>query len=302
MAENTYIDTYAAIGNREDLIDIITMISPKDTVFYSRIGSAPIKASVHEWLTEELDAVEETNYVVEGLSASYASGDANYRSRITGYTQILRKEFSSSYTQDSTDKAGIAGTEFDHQRMLKTKSIARDINWHMINGSSSAGTSGAARKMNGLLASITTNVKSMTVNSIAQPLSQPIFNDALQLCWDGGGSPNAVYVNGFNKRVISGWTQPLNRNIDATGRKMVVAVDVYDGDFGRVEMVLDRHMSTSQVAIVEDQRYKKASLRPLFFEETAKVGGSRQGYVEAELTLEYRAEKSSAKITGTATA
>jgi len=298
MAQNVYLDSYYAVGNREDLINIITNISPEETVFMSRIGKTTATLRVHEWLTETLQAANSGNAVLEGATAAYASSDVTPRTRVSNHTQILRKTFSVSYSQDRFDKAGISGTEFDHQRMLKTKELARDMNSALINQASASGTSAVARTLNGMLAAITTNTGS--ANSL--PLDEANFNTVLQNIWTQGGAPNAVYVGGFNKRTISGWTSPLNRNIDAAGKKRVVATDVYDSDFGQMSIYLERHMPAAQVAILEEKYWKTAFARPLFFEETGKRGGVREGYVESEITLEYLAENSSGKITGTATA
>ena len=41
--------TFSAVGNREDLSDIIYNISPTETPFLSAIGRAKAKATKHEW-------------------------------------------------------------------------------------------------------------------------------------------------------------------------------------------------------------------------------------------------------------
>lgn len=295
---NAYVDTYRAIGNREDLINLITNISPEETVFMSRVGKSTARARYHEWLTETLQASNSGNAIIEGASAAFASGDVTVRTRVGNYTQILRKVWASSYTQDEVEKAGIAGTEFDHQRVLKTKELARDMNSALINQASASGDSSTARTLNGMLAAITTN----TAAAGGQILEQATYNSLLQTIWTAGGRPNATYVGGFNKRTISSWTQPLQRNIDANGKKLVVSIDTYDSDFGIQQILLEREMPASQVALLEEKYWKTAFLRPLFFEELGKVGEQRRGSVVSEITLEYLAENSSGKITGTATA
>lgn len=298
---NAYLDTYAAIGNREDLIQTITNISPEETVFMSRIGKGNAIARFHEWLTESLQASNSGNAIIEGASATFASGDITPRTRLGNYTQILRKPWSTSYTQDEVEKAGVGGTEFDHQRVLKTKELARDMNSALINQTSASGTSAVARTLQGALAAIASNTASMTQNNIANPLDQTVYNELLQRIWQLGGRPNATYVGGFNKRVISAWTQPLNRNIDANGKKLVVSVDTYDSDFGVQTILLEREMPPAQVMVLEEKYWRTAFLRPLFYEELGKVGEQRRGTVVSEITLEYLAENSSGKITGTST-
>ena len=293
---NAYLDSYRVIGNREDLINIITNISPEETVFMSRIGKKTAKNRLHEWTTEALQASNSANAVIEGASAAFASGDSTVRSRVNNVTQILRKPFSTSYTQEEIDVAGVS-SEFDHQRELKTKELARDMNSALINQSSATGDSTTARTMRGALDAISTNTA--TGNSL--PLEQSTYNALMQTIWQAGGRPNATYVHGFNKRTISSWTQPLNRNIDASGKKLVVSVDTYDSDFGVQMILLEREMPTSQVMCLEEKYWNSCFLRPLLFEEMGKVGEQRRGTVVSELTLEFLAENSSGKITGTAT-
>ena len=297
---NTYLDSYAAsASNREDLINLITMISYEDTVFMSRIGKGDATARLHEWLTESLQASNSANKIVEGATAAFATGDITARTRVNNTTQILRKSFSTSYTQDEVQKAGVSGTEFDHQRMLKTKELARDMNAALINQTSATGDSSTARTMHGMLAAITSN----TADGNGVAIVQGAYNILLQQIWTAGGKPNATYTGGFSKRTISGWTAPMQRNtIDANGKKLIYSVDKYDSDFGVQEILLEREMPTSSIAILEEGRWKSAFLRPLFFEELGKAGGVRRGYVESELTLEYLAENSGGKITNLATA
>ena len=52
---NTY-STYDAVGEREDLSDIIYSISPTDTPFMSGIAKSNANAIFHEWQTDALAA------------------------------------------------------------------------------------------------------------------------------------------------------------------------------------------------------------------------------------------------------
>lgn len=50
MASNTY----AAVGNKDDVSEIITNIAPDDTPLYSRIGRSKATQVIHEWLEDTL--------------------------------------------------------------------------------------------------------------------------------------------------------------------------------------------------------------------------------------------------------
>lgn len=53
VVTNTFT-TYAAIGQREDLSDVIDMISPTDTPFYSMLKKSKCSARFFEWQTDAL--------------------------------------------------------------------------------------------------------------------------------------------------------------------------------------------------------------------------------------------------------
>lgn len=293
---NTYADTYAAVGNREALLDDITMISPTETVFMSSIGKVLTDSVKDEWLTETLDASNSANAEVEGSSAAFASGDNTPRVRLYNYCQISRKPFSTSHSQDAANKAGIDGTEFEHKQMLKTKALAKDMNSALINQASASGTSSVARTLNGALAATTTNsADGGGVDIDEQGTVLPLLDSI----WEAGGRPDAVFMRGNNKRIFSSWSTPITRNTDASGKTRIITVEVYESDFGVQKLFLEREIAKSSILIVELARWKTAAFRPLFFEELGKQGGGRRGLVESEYTLRYLAENSGGKITNT---
>tara|TARA_R100000687_G_scaffold74953_1_gene66161 strand:+ start:199 stop:555 length:357 start_codon:yes stop_codon:yes gene_type:complete len=65
LATNAFT-SFDAIGNREDLSDIIYNVSPTDCPFITGIPRADSKAVLHEWQTDSLAAASSTNFVLEG--------------------------------------------------------------------------------------------------------------------------------------------------------------------------------------------------------------------------------------------
>ena len=61
---NTF-ETYDAVGNREDLQNVIYNISPTDTPFMSSIGTGTATFTKHEWQTDSL-ASAASNAQIEG--------------------------------------------------------------------------------------------------------------------------------------------------------------------------------------------------------------------------------------------
>ena len=289
---------YEAVGEREDLMDLITMISPVDTPMFSGFAKGTAAGTYVEWQTDEL-ASAAANAQVEG--ADYTFPTLSATTRLGNYTQIFNKPFQVSNTLDVVSKAG-RDKEYAYQMEKKMKEMARDIEYALVNNASAvSGTSGAARQMKGVLAWITTNVETGS-GSGNEALTESMFNDALETISAAGGNPDTVYANGFQKRAISGFTASNTKNIDASANKIINRVDVYESDFGILEVIYDRAMVTSEVAILEKDKWEIRTLRPIAHHEVPSIGDSKRGVIEGELTLVAKNEKANGKITQLTTA
>lgn len=291
---NTYT-TYDSVGNREDLIDVITNISPTETWFTSHSGTTKAAGRYHEWLTDAL-AAPGANAVIEGDDATATA--ITPPTRTGNYCQILRKVFSVTDTQDVVDKAG-RDNEISYQTQMKLKELANDIEYAMvINTTAAAGATGTARQMKGLLGWITTNVTTGT-GAGNEPLTESMLNDNLQLIWAAGGKPANVLCGAFQKRKISAFTTNT-RDVSADEKKLTSAVDIYQSDFGTIAIRLHHILNTNkpdQLIVLGDMNlWKKAWLRPVKQEKLARTGASTKYMIEAELTVEARQEKGSGII------
>jgi len=99
--------TYDSIGLREDLTDIIYDISPTDTPFMSGSARGSAKATLHEWQTDALEAVDSANAHIEGDDIDTFPA-VSPTVRVGNYTQISRKLVLIAGTLDTVDKAGRA--------------------------------------------------------------------------------------------------------------------------------------------------------------------------------------------------
>jgi len=118
---NTFL-TFSAVGNREDLLDKITNISPTDVPFTAMIESTTAKGTFHEWQTDSLAAAA-GNAQLQGDDVTFAAASPTVR--IGNRTQISRKEVIVSGTQDAVDKAG-RNSEIVYQMSKKRDELKRD--------------------------------------------------------------------------------------------------------------------------------------------------------------------------------
>src|SRR5262249_5556509 len=81
--------TYEAIGNREDLSDVIYRIDPPDTPFMSGAEREKARAVNHEWQTQALASADNTNAQLEGDDANTNTVTAT--ARLGNIAQISTK-------------------------------------------------------------------------------------------------------------------------------------------------------------------------------------------------------------------
>ncbi len=294
MAQSTAMLTYqsAGKGNRETLMDVLVNISPTETPMFSTFGKVKAEGTVHQTLVDTLANASSAGFI-EG--ADYTFEARPPRERVTNYTQIFVTLVEVSDTQRVVLKAAVED-EFAYQIAKAMKEHARNIEKALVEGTGNPGSSNTPRELKGVLAWITTTNITGTGTG-AEELTEAMFNDCLQSIWNNGGTPDTAWVNGYQKRKISAFTAGNTKEVEAEEKKVVATVSVYDSDFGRIKIALDRYMLPDQVAITQTDLWKVAVLRPTKKVDVAKIGSSTRAAIETELTLEARNEKGSGKIT-----
>ena len=284
--------TYSAVGNREDLSDIISNISPTKTPCFTMFGKAKATATYHEWLEDDYDDAA-SNAQLEG--ADYSIADPDPRTRKGNYLQIMSRGYGVSGSQEAVLKAGIK-SEIAYQMVKAMKELAKDVEYAIVNNSSRvAGSSAVARQFGGLPYWITTNVNSN--GGTPRDITKALLDDAIQDAWDHGGDVDVVLCSGAQKRAISALNFGITRNIDAASKKAIVPVDVYDTDFGIVRIIPSRFLDNSKIYCLQKSLWKIAWLRPFKKDQKAKTGDKIEKIIIGELTLEARAEYGNSAIT-----
>src|ERR1700761_4613959 len=123
-AQTNSFSTYAAIGNREDLTNVIYNISPTDTPFMSAIGKSKAKATKHEWQIDSLASASTTNAQIEGDVVVGTASAAT--TRLSNICQISSKDVVVTGTQEVVDKAG-RNSELAYQMAKRAKELKRDM-------------------------------------------------------------------------------------------------------------------------------------------------------------------------------
>jgi hypothetical protein len=283
--------THQAIGNKEDLSDFITNISPEETPAYDRFGTVSAAATKHEWQIDALGAAT-ANAQVEGKTFSASAVTPTVR--LTNSAQTFTKEFTVSDIQEVVSKAGRA-KESAYQMVKAAKELKRDFEWTLwnvgIDATGGAGGAGTGVKMKNVHAWIsatnnTGSVSTLTAGASAT-MTETEFNQSWQMIWNQGGKPNTVYLGGSLKRLVSGWGTSTSR-VWSGEKKITNTVGVYEGDYGVLETILDRYTNSKAVYLVQEDLFKKAVLQPVKWKPLAARGLGQDFMLYHTFTIESR--------------
>lgn len=304
----TQFRTYAAVGLREDLSDIIYNIAPTDTPFMSTVGKTKATAVYHEWQTDSLAAAA-ANAAVEGADASSAT--LSPTTRVGNRTQISQKTVAVTGTLQAVDKAG-RKSELAYQLSKASSEIKRDMEFTFLNNTvQSNGTAGStARVLGGLQTWLSTNGDfgsggsagsngtTARTNGTNRTFTEDILKTVIREVFEAGGSPKILMVTPAHKQTVSAFAGIAAQRYMAPSdapTTIIGAADIYLSDFGSVSVVPNRFMlsgnAANEVAFVLDPEYAAVSyLRPFQTIELAKNGDSDRTQLLVEYTLEVRNE------------
>jgi hypothetical protein len=290
--------TYDAKTNHEDLTDVLTKIGDMTTPVYSKLRKVSAKNTIHEWSTYTHDTAAD-NAQVEGATYSYDALTAPQR--LSNYTQIFRKTFQVSNTQQAVDPAGMED-EYAFRVQVALEAIGRDIEKALVNGTGASGASGTAsgtaRKLKGILAFITTNVSTGYGGSgSGRNISEGELNKLIQDCYSNGGRPEWLLgsYTQVNKlaQLMSGMRSYNDGNKEFTSSMLV-----YSSPFGRLAVEGDSQIPDDTLTVLQKDMWAVAQLRPVAKKDTPETADAKNGVLIGELTLEARAEAMNGKATG----
>jgi len=268
---------------KEDLLNEIQNLSPRETQLMSGLGTTQAKGVMHEYLIKSLGDVK-VNAYVEGQDASY---DVQNSSRLYNYTQIFLEGWRVTDTDLAVNRAG--GDRKAEEIGDALAELKNDIEYALMRGTLVTGSGSAVRSLRGLKASL-----SLLTNASGASMSESTFNDYLQMVWDNANTEvNACYMPMYVKRKIAGFTgAATDKNISVDDKRLVNAVDVYASDAASlVKLFKHRYVTvsgdTNYDLVGLDENYAKVAylIKP-HNEDVARSGLAEKGYVTSELTME----------------
>ncbi len=312
LPSNTFA-TYEAIGNREDLSDMIYRIDPTDTPFMTSLDKEKATAVNHEWQTQALAAVDTSNAVLEGDDAT--TDAATPTARLGNICQISDKVARVTGTQQAVEHAG-RDNELAYQEMLKGLELKRDMESILVgtNQAKNVGADATARVTASVLSWIKTNTSKGVAGGAADPsaadgtgtrtdgtqiaFTETRLKTVLSAIWTSGGKPDVIYTGAFNKQTFSTFTGRATAMEDTKSKKIIASVDAYESDFGTLKVVANRFQRTRDVLVLQSDMWAIAYLngRKMISIPLAKTGDSDRKQILSEYALVSRNEKASGGV------
>lgn len=151
------------------------------------------------------------------------------------------------------------------------------------------------RTMKGIEQFIATNVDSATTT-----LTEAKLLDQLQNCYSNGGTPKLIVVGPKQHRVITSFipaAQKWYRMNDLGSMTAGGSVEVYDCEFGRMNILMDRNVPVNNLYILQEPDVSVIQGKPFTHELLAKTGTADKGEIVGWFSLELKGEAHMAKFT-----
>ncbi len=299
------LQTYDSPTRREDLADVIQDVSPDDNPLSTMLGTTTASQTLHEWPEDYLARPSSVATAAEGAAATYA--DLTDPVRRDNITQIIDTTIRVSDTQKAVDVAGQTDP-YEYHRAKSLRDWKNKLEYSLINASRASGDSGVARQMAGMKNIITSHYTNL--NSGTSLSEEHLNSMVLAVAEDVGAdsTTDMVLTTLRLRQKMSTFTAGNTRYIDASERRLVRKVMVYEADFGPLRIFGHKDVPSAatspgpMVFALNESKWRISYLRKPKHSKLAKDGDRENGQIVGEATLEFLAERANALSSGFAQA
>jgi hypothetical protein len=327
MAFSNTFDTTnpgSAVSNREDLLDVLTILAPEETPVLSSAPKSKASATFVEWTVDSLSAPVTTG-VAEGSDVTAFTDKFAGRARLGNYVQKFRRDFMVSDLQNAVDSVGPA--KIAQAEAKAVREIKRDIEATLMSnndrsvedgGSTVYGLRGLGDWIDSAGPSDVPAAYRTPAASISSSgaITETVFNNLITSIYRVTGTTNSLTLVADTalRRVISDYARTSGssdysvRQVTYNGEVSTIklAVEMYESDHGMVSIVNmnpDCAPDTSNKDtgyLINPDYYGVAELISLGSTRLPNLGGGDRGYVDSTLTLLVKHPGAHGKITAIA--
>jgi hypothetical protein len=321
---NTYDTTNpgAAVSNREDLTDVLTILAPEETPVLSSASKSKATATYVEWTVDSL-AAPTTTGVAEGADVTSFTDKFSNRARLGNYIQKFRRDYMVSDLQNAVDSVGPA--KIAQAEAKSVREIKRDIEATLCSNNDrsiedGAGTPYGLRGLGDWIDSAgpadvpaSYRTPAGSIQGSGTTFTETVFNNLITSIFRVTGMSNGLTLVADTslRRVISDFARTSGSSdysvrkvsYDGGEASIKLSVELYESDHGIVSIVNmnpDCAPDTTNKDtgyLVNPEYYGIAELIPTGSTRLPNLGGGERGYVDCALTLIVKHPGAHGKIT-----
>ena len=299
--------SYNVAGNREQILDVLTILEPEETPVTSMAKKLSASATFVEWQVDNLSAPS-FDGVGEGVDVGSFENKAINRTKLGNYVQKFRREWMVSDIQELVNTAGVS-SEVANSEAKSLREIKRDLESAIcsIQDRQAEAGAGTPYKTRGLLKWLGVSGQPSDVpaeyqnvaNDTTGTQTETTFNNVLQELYEANGMPGGQLtllagpslkreISDFS-RVSSSTRNTYQVNQDAESKKITLSVNLYEGDFGVVSVAsslfVNRTSGSDTVdadagLLIDPEYIGMQSLKSESVTELEDQGGGRRGFVD----------------------
>ncbi|KRP33605.1 MAG: hypothetical protein ABS34_13805 [Opitutaceae bacterium BACL24 MAG-120322-bin51] len=334
--DNTYTGppTGSASGNREQLLDMTTVLAPRQAPVYGLLPKQSATADLVEWTVDNLRTPTKDNAVAEGANVGETNGDSfigqfGSLTRLNNRLQHFRETFNVSKKQEVMDS--VTPVRIQAAEEKAASQLLRDIETSICsdnvavtgNGTTPGKFRGLGEWIND--APTADDVQAIPVafrtkaeailDAAGEELTESRFNGMLTAIFEETGEQQDLVlvagtqvrnsiIDGFT-RVKTGATASYSSGNNTTfnqgdGTEVNYNVEIFQGPFGIVKIV-----SANPKCLVDQKRAYLLDPSLLGYAEALSIGstmledqgGGPRGYIDAMGTLLVKGSNGLGKIT-----
>jgi hypothetical protein len=278
------IKTTNISGEIVDLTKELTLIDAVNLPFTSLLlknGRQKTGSILVNWRYENLDSSRTLS--LEGADVTtFQTSDRNTGDK--NVCQIITKAVSVSETAQAVTLESISDL-FAHELNNRILEAKRDLEYYLINGVyNEVEAENNPRQMKGLVNFIG---ETYTTSKSSNPTKTDIDNMSKVMRQAGTAGQNLVLLCDYNMfDVVSGLYDDKTSYIGVTDT-FGSPVKRLNLKYGACDVYLVDSMPLNTMILANMQYLKLAELRPLVYQDLAKTGSSRKGFIEMENTLKF---------------
>lgn len=292
MAASKFSTYDSETARIRDVDPIVSNIDPTDTPFQSAIGSETTKSKLIEWTEDVLDAPAD-NAQLEGFDAPAANHtEVTFR---TNLIQTLAKSIKvtgiAEEQEHYTYKSKVA-----KERAKKGKEIKRDLERQLVGIAARAAVVG-----NDATARLFANPAQLVDASMVaanggtpRALTEALVLTGMQAMYNVGADFTTLMIKPGDALVVGDFAKATGRARDVEDKKKIVnAVDVYEGPFGDVKVKKNRWQLSSTAWLVDPDMWALVWFRKWRMKKLPETGDYLWEMLFGDVTVKHKNFKGS---------